>query len=98
MSSPSGKSTSLAIRIFKFFNEQILRNSKESTVNMVGVFNILGANIKHDIKASLGFPLKLEYPNKTLQFPLPNRWSNPDISKAKQQLYMVIKTVMINLK
>ena len=98
MSNPSGKKTSLAITLLKFFNEKIFFNSKESSVNLVGVANILAANMKYNLRWKLNTPLRLEYPNKTLEFPLPNRWSNPDVSKAKQQLYMVIKTVMINLK
>ena len=98
MSNPPGKKTSLAIKIFKIINEKIFRNTKESSVNIVGVTNILTANMMYSLKYALGVPLKLKYPNKTMEFPLPNRWSNPDKSKAKQQTYMVIKTVLLNLK
>lgn len=46
----------------------------------------------------LGWKLKLQYPNSTLQFPLPNRWSNPNKSYSKQQFYMVVKQIHLTLK
>ena len=66
------------IGISSFINEKILRNSKESSVLNVGVFNILTSNIWHNIKYKLGFSLGLSHPNTTLKFPLPNRWCNRD--------------------
>ena len=44
---------------FSFVNEKILRQSKEKSVALVGVGNILYANLKYAFKSSLGFQLKL---------------------------------------
>lgn len=85
-------------KAFGFVNESILRNTKESTVLNGGVINILWANITHNMRKMLGFDLKLQYPNNTLKFPLPNRWSNPDPNYSKQQFYMIVKQVALNLK
>ena len=62
------------------------------------MLGILFANYRHRIKTKLGFKLKLEYPNDTLQFPLPNRWCHPNKAFSMQQTYMVIKQVGLNLK
>ena len=67
-------------------------------VNKAGVITILTANILYELRYKFKCPLKLQYPNDTLQFPLPNRWSNPNVTFSKQQLYMVIKQVGLNLK
>lgn len=56
------------------------------------------ATFKHDMRFKLGSELKLQYPNNTLQFPLPNRWSNEDKTLSKQQTYMLTKQVSLNLK
>lgn len=90
--------SNLFFKVFTFLNEKILRNSKESTVLKGGVITILWASILHDIRNAFGCSLKLQYPNETLKFPLPNRWSNPNKDYSKQQLYMVIKQVSLNLK
>lgn len=58
---------------------------------------ILSANFKHDLRFRFNSPLKLQNPNKSIQFPLPNRWST-DKEFAKQQLFMVIKQVSLNMK
>lgn len=87
-----------AYGVFGFINETILRNTKEDTVTKAGVITILLANLKHKIRTQFGAELKLQYPNDTLTFPLPNRWSHPDIDLSKQQTYMVIKQIGLNLK
>ena len=92
------KLTELTFGAFSFFNEKILRNTKEDSVIKGGVLTILSATIRHELKYMLGWKLKLQYPNDTLQFPLPNRWTNPDKGLSKQQTYMVIKQVGLNLK
>jgi hypothetical protein len=81
-----------------FVNEKLLGKSKQDTVDKAGVFTILAAKIRHDLRFSRKIPLRLEYPNAILEFPLPNRWSNPDKDVSKQQLYMVFKQVSINVK
>ena len=83
---------------FGWINETIFRNTKEDTVLKGGVFTILKANVIHTLRTTFKCELKLQYPNDILKFPLPNRWSNHDISFSKQQLYMVIKQVGLNLK
>lgn len=83
---------------FAFLSEKVFRNSKEKTVTLVGALNILTANLKYEIKYKFGTTLKLEYPNSTMQFPLPNTWSNPDKAMSKQQIYMVAKQAAVNLK
>jgi hypothetical protein len=88
----------LFYKAFGFVNENILRNTKENTVLNGGVINIMWANITHNMRKMLGFDLKLQYPNNTIKFPLPNRWSNPDISYSKQQSYMIVKQVALNIK
>jgi hypothetical protein len=85
------------LRAFKFVNEKILRNTKESTALGASTMTILSANFKHDLSFRFKAPLKLQNPNKSIQFPLPNRWST-DKEFAKQQLFMVIKQVSLNMK
>lgn len=88
----------LFFKAFSFINEKLLRNTKESTVLKGGVLNILWANVLYSLRRKMGLELKLQYPNSILQFPLPNRWSTPNIEHSKQQLYMVVKQVGLNLK
>jgi hypothetical protein len=64
------------LKVFKFVNEKILMRSKESTALGASVITILGANLKYDLRYRANCDLKLQSPNKTIQFPLPNRWSN----------------------
>ena len=65
-------------KVVSFVNEKIRKKSKQETVQLAGVITILWAKTCHEIKYSLGWPLKLQIPNDTLRFPLPNRWSSPD--------------------
>jgi hypothetical protein len=87
-----------ALRVFCFLNETVLRNTKEDSVTKAGALGIAFANVRHMLKYKFKVPLKLQYPNDTLQFPLPNRWSHPDKAMSMQQTYMVIKQVGLNFK
>jgi hypothetical protein len=66
----------VTLKIMAFINEKLLRNSKEDSIVKASSIQILLATLKYNFKFQMGAELKLEYPNQTLQFPLPNTWTN----------------------
>lgn len=82
----------MLLRIFKFINETILRNTKESTLNTVVTVSVLKANLVQSIRHKLGLRLKLQYPNNTIKFPLPNQWTS-EKQYSRQSLSLVVKQI-----
>lgn len=82
----------MLLKIFKFFNNTLLRRSMESTQNSVVTLSILKANLVQSLRHKLGFPLRLRYPNDTIKFPLPNQWTS-EKQYSRQSLSLVVKQI-----
>jgi hypothetical protein len=82
----------MLLKVFKFVNNTLLRNTLESTQNTVVTLSILKANLFQNIRHKLGFPLKLKYPNDTIKFPLPNQWTS-EKQYSRQSLSLVVKQI-----
>ena len=79
-----------------FVNEKLLRQTKQSTIGLGSNLSVVYANLRHIARGKFGSELKLQHPNDSFKFPLPNRFSCPaDRDSSKQRLYMTIKQAIV---